>query len=107
MTDRLRRHFILSAAIGTLAGLCSAPALAQTKAPRSILVVGDSLSAEYGLPRGTGWVALLEKRLASEQLSATVVNASVSGDTTSGGRARLPALLAQHRPSVVVIELGG
>ena len=71
------------------------------------MVLGDSLSAEYGLPRGTGWVALLEKRLASEKLTATVVNASVSGDTTSGGRARLPALLAQHQPSVVVIELGG
>jgi len=81
--------------------------LATSKAPRSILVLGDSLSAEYGLARGTGWVALLEKRLAAEKLSATVVNASVSGDTTSGGRARLPALLAQHRPGVVVIELGG
>lgn len=81
--------------------------MATSKAPRSILVLGDSLSAEYGLARGTGWVALLEKRLAAEKLSATVVNASVSGDTTSGGRARLPALLAQHRPGVVVIELGG
>ncbi len=107
MTDRFRRHFILTAAASALAGLCSLPALAQPKAPRSILVLGDSLSAEYGLPRGTGWVALLEKRLESEKLNATVVNASVSGDTTSGGRARLPALLAQHKPSVVVIELGG
>ena len=107
MTDRLRRHFILTATVSALAGLCNAPALAQSRAPRSILVLGDSLSAEYGLPRGTGWVALLEKRLASEKLTATVVNASVSGDTTSGGRARLPSLLAQHQPSVVVIELGG
>lgn len=107
MTDRFRRHFILTAAASALAGLCSLPALAQPKTPRSILVLGDSLSAEYGLPRGTGWVALLEKRLESEKLNATVVNASVSGDTTSGGRARLPALLAQHKPSVVVIELGG
>ncbi|GAA6119414.1 arylesterase [Acidovorax sp. FG27] len=72
-----------------------------------ILVVGDSLSAEYGLARGTGWVALLEKKLADEKLPARVINASVSGDTTSGGRARLPALLAQHRPTHVVIELGG
>ncbi|MCE1192849.1 MAG: arylesterase [Acidovorax sp.] len=72
-----------------------------------ILVLGDSLSAEYGLARGTGWVALLEKKLAQEKLSATVVNASVSGDTTAGGRSRLPALLAQHRPTHVVIELGG
>lgn len=75
-------------------------------APR-ILVLGDSLSAEYGLKRGTGWVALLEKKLLTEKISATVVNASISGDTTSGGRARLPALLTQHQPSLVVIELGG
>ncbi len=71
-----------------------------------ILVVGDSLSAEYGLKRGTGWVALLEKQLAGEKKSVRVVNASISGDTTSGGRSRLPALLAQHKPSLVVLELG-
>ncbi len=74
---------------------------------RSILVVGDSLSAEYGLRRGTGWVALLEKRLAVESAGTRVVNASISGDTTSGGRSRLGALLVQHKPSHVVIELGG
>ncbi|MFO1280513.1 MAG: arylesterase [Burkholderiaceae bacterium] len=74
---------------------------------RVVLVVGDSLSAEYGLPRGTGWVALLEKKLTQEKVAARVVNASISGDTTSGGRSRLPALLAQHQPAVVVIELGG
>ena len=73
----------------------------------TILVVGDSLSAEYGLKRGTGWVALLEKKLAAEKMAAKVVNASISGDTTSGGRSRLPALLERHRPDVVVIELGG
>ena len=72
-----------------------------------ILVVGDSLSAEYGLARGSGWVALLERRLAEQKLRAQVINASISGDTTAGGRARLPALLRQHRPNVVVIELGG
>ena len=71
-----------------------------------ILVVGDSLSAEYGLKRGTGWVALLEQRLAERKISARVVNASISGDTTSGGRSRLQALLIQHKPAVVVIELG-
>ncbi len=75
--------------------------------PRKVLVVGDSLSAEYGLPRGSGWVALLEAQLAREGVAATVINASISGDTTSGGRARLPALLAQHKPQVVVLELGG
>jgi len=88
----------------------SAPGLAwaapAARAP-VILVVGDSLSAEYGLARGTGWVTLLEQRLGREGIGARVVNASVSGDTTSGGRARLPALLKAHRPTHVVLELGG
>ena len=70
-------------------------------------MLGDSLSAEYGLKRGSGWVALLESRLAAEKVAARVVNASVSGETTSGGRSRLPALLSRHKPDVVVIELGG
>jgi acyl-CoA thioesterase-1 len=85
------------------------PALAAGTPPttRTILVVGDSLSAEYGLKRGTGWVALLEQRLKAEKLNAVVVNASISGDTSSGGRSRLGALLSQHRPSHVIIELGG
>lgn len=65
------------------------------------------MSAEYGLKRGTGWVALMQQRLSQEKIGATVVNASISGDATSGGRARLPALLVQHKPQVVVIELGG
>jgi acyl-CoA thioesterase-1 len=80
---------------------------ARAAAPPTILVVGDSLSAEYGLRRGTGWVALLERKLAADKVPAQVVNASVSGDTTSGGRSRLPALLEKHRPQVVVVELGG
>ena len=71
-----------------------------------MLVVGDSLSAEYGLKRGTGWVALLERRLAQQKIVATVVNASISGDTTAGGRSRLAALLREHRPTHVVLELG-
>ena len=75
--------------------------------PRSLLVVGDSLSAEYGLKRGEGWVALLEQRIETEKLRWRVVNASISGDTTSGGRSRLPALLKLHSPDLVVIELGG
>ena len=75
-------------------------------APKTILVLGDSLSAEYGLTRGAGWVALLEKKLREEKIEAAIVNASISGETTSGGRNRLPALLAQHKPDVVVIELG-
>ena len=72
-----------------------------------ILVLGDSLSAEYGLKRGQGWVQLLANRLQQSGANYTVVNASISGDTTSGGRSRLPALLKQHRPSIVIIELGG
>ena len=89
--------------------LAAAPAglAAQTAAPPLILVLGDSISAEYGIARGSGWVALLEQRLAREQIAARVLNASVSGDTTAGGRSRLPALLKAHRPAVVVIELGG
>ena len=108
----IRRHFIALGLTAFLAGLLPAAVAAQTKpiaakpAP-TILVVGDSLSAEYGLKRGTGWVALLEQRLAQEKKAIKVINASISGDTTSGGRSRLPALLNLHKPSVVVIELGG
>ena len=83
------------------------PLGARNAAPPKILVVGDSLSAEYGIRRGSGWVALLEQKLAQEKLGAAVVNASISGDTTSGGRSRLPALLKRHQPTHVVIELGG
>ena len=101
-----RRDCIKQLAASVFAGLVVLPARAQA-ARRVILVVGDSLSAEYGLQRGSGWVALLEKRLTQEKIAATVVNASISGDTTSGGRSRLPALLAQHQPAVVIIELGG
>jgi acyl-CoA thioesterase-1 len=79
----------------------------QGAATPVILVVGDSISAEYGLPRGKGWVALMQARLSSLGSTATVVNASISGDTTSGGLARLADLLKQHHPSHVLIELGG
>jgi acyl-CoA thioesterase-1 len=103
-----RRHFIAAAVLAVSAGISAASGAAVVAKPaRTILVVGDSLSAEYGLKRGSGWVALLEQRLKESKLPATVVNASISGDTTSGGRARLAALLAQHRPTHVVIELGG
>jgi len=76
-------------------------------AERSILVVGDSLSAAYGLPQERGWVALLGERIKRERLDYSVVNASISGDTTGGGLARIDRLLAQHKPAVVVLELGG
>ncbi len=70
-------------------------------------MLGDSLSAEYGLQRGEGWVALMQTRLDQEKIPAHVVNASISGDTTSGGRSRLAALLKQHQPTLLIIELGG
>ncbi len=79
----------------------------RAAATRRILVVGDSLSAEYGLQRGSGWVALLERRLTQDGIAASVVNASISGDTTAGGRARLATLLRQHTPDIVILELGG
>nr|WP_238380056.1 arylesterase [Janthinobacterium sp. Marseille] len=75
-------------------------------ASKTIVVLGDSLSAEYGLARGEGWVSLLQKKLEAEKISAPIVNASISGETTSGGAARLQALLDKHQPAVVVIELG-
>ena len=84
----------------------AAHAGAQPAAP-TLLVVGDSISAAYGLARGEGWVDLLAARLAEQGYRERVVNASISGDTTAGGRARLPGLLREHRPSIVVIELGG
>ena len=91
--------------LACLAGASAAASLPAKSA--RILVLGDSLSAEYGLVRGSGWVALLQARLQLEKPGVQVVNASISGDTTSGGRSRLPALLTQQQPSVVVIELGG
>ena len=107
-----RRTFAAIPAVTLLAfGLVGLPVVsrAQTPSPAAgpVLIVGDSLSAEYGLQRGTGWVPLLVKQLALEKKSVKVVNASISGDTTSGGRSRLAPLLATHKPSVVVIELGG
>ncbi len=97
------------AALGLFSASWASKALAQAKPAKAvkIVVVGDSLSAEYGLRRGTGWVALLEKRLEDQKITAKVINASISGDTTSGGRSRMAALLTQHQPSHVIIELGG
>lgn len=74
---------------------------------QGILIVGDSISAAFGLEIDQGWTTLLQARLQEQQADATVINASVSGDTTAGGLARLPRLLEQHEPALVVIELGG
>lgn len=104
-----RRQLASALVLGGLAARLPAQAAATTNTPppsASILVLGDSLSAEYGLRRGSGWVALLTQRLARMHAPWQVVNASISGDTTAGGRARLPALLQRHHPAVVVLELG-
>lgn len=104
-----RRDFIVAGAMAALLAGLPLPSSAQQPAGKRgavILVVGDSISAEYGLKRGEGWVPLMQKRIADERIAATVVNASISGDTTSGGRSRLPALLAQHKPTLVILELG-
>jgi len=99
------RHAVLALVMLALVVLaCGARAAAP---PSVLLVVGDSISAGYGLPKGTGWVDLLAARIETQRLPFRVINASVTGDTTAGGRARLPALLAQHKPAVVVVELGG
>jgi acyl-CoA thioesterase-1 len=82
------------------------PAVRGSAAERSILVVGDSLSAAYGIPRQKGWVALLEERLKREQQDYSVVNASISGETTGGGRVRLKPLLERYQPAIVILELG-
>lgn len=94
-----------------LAGVLSVTATAATplsaepaRTPPTLLVIGDSLSAEYGLPRGAGWVALLAARLGTRY---EVVNASISGETTAGGATRVAELLARHRPAIALIELGG
>ena len=86
--------------------LATMPARGQAQGKR-LLVLGDSISAEYGLKRGSGWVALLEKRLSEKKIDLEVINASISGETTSGGASRLPALLEKHKPNFVIIELGG
>ncbi|WP_232729716.1 arylesterase [Herbaspirillum huttiense] len=102
-----RRKALLGAAVRLLAGVALvAAATSAYSAPKNLLVLGDSLSAEYGLQRGTGWTGLLQQRLQQSKADYRVVNASISGDTTIGGRNRLPALMTQHKPEVLVIELG-
>jgi acyl-CoA thioesterase-1 len=90
-----------------LLGLAATPPAAGAAAEPAILVVGDSLSAGYGLKVEQGWVTLLQRRLDAEGYGYRTVNASVSGETTGGGLARLPRALDRHRPAIVVIALGG
>jgi acyl-CoA thioesterase I len=94
------RAWLISAAFGLM--VWGQAALADT-----VLVVGDSISAAFGLDTRQGWVSLLEKRLVEQGFEHRVVNASISGDTSAGGAARLPRLLAEHQPDLVIIELGG
>jgi acyl-CoA thioesterase I len=110
-TTTSSRRFFLQFAVALFAPLPAAglaatgsEARSAEAADRLILVLGDSLSAEYGIGRGEGWVKLLEQRTAPKGWG--IVNASISGETTAGGLARLPALLAKHRPAITIIELG-
>ncbi len=104
MTEQRVFRFLQSLFLVALCAFASTGVLAKSS---QILVVGDSISAGYGLSSGEGWVDLLTKKLGKEKIPAEVVNASISGDTTAGGLSRLPTLLAKHKPAVVVIELGG
>jgi acyl-CoA thioesterase-1 len=97
----MRRVLVLVLMLGL------APAVAAAGPEPVILVWGDSLSAAYGMPRETGWVQLLQQRLREQGYPHRVVNGSVTGETTAGGLARLPAALKQHRPALVLLELGG
>ena len=72
-----------------------------------VLIVGDSLSAEYGIARGKGWVQLMSEQAAKEMVKVRIINASISGDTSSGGVSRLPQLLQIHKPQLLILELGG
>ncbi|MBA1184357.1 arylesterase [Stutzerimonas nitrititolerans] len=88
-------------------GVLAAMLWAQGALAGTALVVGDSISAAFGLETSQGWVHLLQQRLNDGEHDYQVVNASISGDTSAGGLARLPALLREHEPDIVIIELGG
>jgi acyl-CoA thioesterase-1 len=95
---RALRWLLLVAALAVSPGAAGAAPV--------ILVLGDSLSAGYGLAQGQRWVTLLQKKLDAERYGYTIVNASISGDTTAGGRSRLDALLREQRPAITIVELG-
>ena len=99
---KVGRRFLQAPLLVAVAALSANAVQAAT-----ILIFGDSISAAYGIQREQGWVALLERRLASHGPQFRVVNASMSGETTGGGLARLPKALANHDPDLLIIELGG
>ena len=99
MRNRIIRLFVILLLPATL--------LASESGSRRLLVFGDSLSAAYGIDEASGWVALLEEKLTQDGHAWEVINASVSGETTTGGVARLPAMLQAHKPDIVLLELGG
>ena len=103
-----RRNFILAAGLLAFAPLLAPLAGAETPASQTprILVLGDSLSGEYGIRRGSGWVEVLQQRLEENNIPYQMRNASISGDTTSGGLSRLPEALRRHTPSIVILALG-
>lgn len=112
----MRRRWVTAAAsVLTIASAGCLPAwpgpaaAATGEAPEqaTLLVLGDSLSAEYGLVRGSGWVALLQARLAQTAPAWRIINASISGETTSGGASRIDSLIERHDPALVIVELGG
>ncbi len=112
ITSTIRRLFYsgtralgIAAVAWCLLSAQSNPALADDDA--NILIMGDSLSSAYGLPLSEGWTALLQQKLDQSAADYQVVNSSVTGDTTANGLSRLPDLLTQHRPTIVIIELGG
>ncbi|MBA3581897.1 MAG: arylesterase [Gammaproteobacteria bacterium] len=99
---------ILIGIVGLWCGLCTIAQAAEPLTPsKKILIVGDSLGASYGVATESSWANLLSNRLAQQSPAYSVINASISGDTSSSARSRLPALLAQHQPNIVIIELGG
>jgi acyl-CoA thioesterase-1 len=105
----MRRRLLGQAFAAALAVAALLPGCASVHPPSggdTILVVGDSLSAGYGLKPGTGWAWLLEPRLSAEQLKAKVINVSVSGETTVTARSKIAGVVSQHQPTIVVIELG-
>lgn len=99
-------RLIFSLALAALPGAASSAQRDAVSPAATILVFGDSLSAGYGLPQEIGWARLLEKRLSDDGFKYRVANASISGETTEGGRRRIEGALKESRPQIVVIELG-